>query len=59
MSNYAILNALPRIRDMSSEDGLFTESLMSALASATPEANERLRAFLEKRTARLKAPDAE
>ena len=51
--------ALPRIRDMSSEDGLFTESLMSALASATPEANERLRAFLEKRTARLKAPDAE
>lgn len=59
MSNYAIINALPRIRDMSSEDGLFVESLMSSLTSATPEATERLRAFLEKRTARLKAPDSE
>ena len=57
MSNYAILNALPRIRDMSSEDGLFAESLMSALTSATPEATERLRAFLEKRTAKLSAPE--
>jgi (methylthio)acryloyl-CoA hydratase len=56
MSNYAILNALPRIRDMSSEDGLFVESLMSALTSATPEAAERLRDFLEKRTAKLAAP---
>lgn len=56
MSNYAIINALPRIRDMSSEDGLFTESLMSALTSVTPEATERLRAFLEKRTAKLEAP---
>jgi enoyl-CoA hydratase/carnithine racemase len=56
MSNYAILNALPRIRDMSSEDGLFVESLMSALTSATPEAAERLRAFLDKRTEKLAAP---
>ena len=56
MSNYAIINALPRIRDMSSEDGLFVESLMSSLTSVTPEATERLRAFLEKRTAKLAAP---
>jgi enoyl-CoA hydratase/carnithine racemase len=56
MSNYAILNALPRIRDMSSEDGLFVESLMSSLTSVTPEAKDRLRDFLEKRTARLQAP---
>jgi enoyl-CoA hydratase/carnithine racemase len=56
MSNYAIINALPRIRDMSSEDGLFVESLMSSLTSATPEATERLRAFLEKRVAKLEAP---
>ena len=56
LSNYAIINALPRIRDMSSEDGLFVESLMSSLTSATPEATERLRAFLEKRTAKLAAP---
>jgi len=57
MSNYAILNALPRIRDMSSEDGLFLESIMSALTSATPEAGERLRAFLEKRAAKVAAPE--
>lgn len=56
MSNYAIINALPRIRDMSSEDGLFVESLMSSLTSVTPEATERLRAFLDKRTAKLAAP---
>lgn len=56
LSNYAIINALPRIRDMSSEDGLFVESLMSSLTSATPEATERLRAFLEKRTAKLAPP---
>ncbi|WP_428928057.1 crotonase/enoyl-CoA hydratase family protein [Marinibacterium sp. SX1] len=56
MTNYAILNALPRIRDMSSEDGLFVESLMSALTTGTPEAEERLRAFLEKRAAKVAAP---
>ncbi len=57
LSNYAILNALPRIAEMSVEDGLFTESIMSALTSETPEAKQRLRDFLEKRAARLKAPD--
>jgi (methylthio)acryloyl-CoA hydratase len=57
MSNYAILNALPRIQDMSSEDGLFLESVMSALTSATPEAGERLRAFIDKRAAKVVAPE--
>lgn len=56
MSNYAVLNALPRIQDMSAEDGLFVESIMSSLASTTPEAEERLRAFLEKRAKRLDIP---
>jgi len=56
MSNYAVINALPRIQDMSSEDGLFLESIMSALTSTTPEANERLRDFLEKRARRLDVP---
>ncbi len=57
MSNYAILNALPRIQDMSSEDGLFLESIMASLTSSTLEAEERLRAFLEKRAGKVKAPD--
>ena len=56
LSNYAILNALPRIRDMSSEDGLFVESLMSAVTTVTPEATERLRAFLEKRAGKVAPP---
>lgn len=58
MSNYAILNALPRIRDMSSEDGLFVESLMSSLTSVTPDARDRLRDFLEKRAGKVAPPKA-
>lgn len=56
MSNYAVINALPRIQDMSWEDGLFVESMVSSLTAATPDAEERLRAFLEKRSARLDIP---
>ena len=59
LSNYAIINALPRIRDMSSEDGLFVESLMSALTSVTPEAKGRLRDFLEKRAGKVAPPPAD
>jgi enoyl-CoA hydratase/carnithine racemase len=53
LANYAIINALPRIQDMSQEDGLFVESLMASIASAAPEAQSRLRDFLEGRAARL------
>jgi len=57
-TNYAIINALPRIADMSSEDGLFTESMVSALATMTDDAQDRLRAFLEKRAPKVAAPGA-
>lgn len=57
LSNYAIIHALPRIGEMSVEDGLFTESIMSALTTETPEAKQRLKDFLEKRVAKLKAPE--
>ncbi|MEZ5667191.1 MAG: crotonase/enoyl-CoA hydratase family protein [Alphaproteobacteria bacterium] len=56
MSNYAIVNALPRIRDMNRDDGLFVESFVSAFTTESPEARERLRAFLEKRAAKLTGP---
>ena len=56
LSNYAVINALPRIDDMSSDDGLFVESLMSSFTATSPEARERLRAFLDKRAARLARP---
>lgn len=49
MSNYFMVNALTRIGDMSRGDGLFTESLAAALVQTTPDAEEGLRAFLEKR----------
>ena len=41
------MQALPRIADMSREDGLFTESLMAAIAQGDEAAKSRMRAFLE------------
>ncbi|MFZ2099266.1 MAG: crotonase/enoyl-CoA hydratase family protein, partial [Oricola sp.] len=52
LSNYAVIHALPRIQDMAKEDGLFVESLMASFTATSPEAEERLRAFLEKRAKR-------
>ena len=48
-SNYLMMQALPRIESMSREDGLFTESLATALSQTSEGAKEGLRAFLEKR----------
>jgi enoyl-CoA hydratase/carnithine racemase len=56
LSNFAIINALPRIQDLSHDDGLFFESLMAAMTQTSPDAQERLRAFLEKRAERLAVP---
>ena len=50
MSNFSVMHALPRIADMSQSDGLFTESLMAAIAQGDDAAKERVRAFLEKRS---------
>lgn len=41
---------------MSSEDGLLAESMVSALATMTEDAGERLRAFLDKSAAKVAAP---
>jgi enoyl-CoA hydratase/carnithine racemase len=48
-SNYLMIQAIPRIGEMSRQDGLFAESLAAALATSTDGAREGLRAFLEKR----------
>ena len=42
-----------RIADQSQSEGLFTESLMAAVAESTPEAQSRLRAFLEGRAGKV------
>jgi enoyl-CoA hydratase/carnithine racemase len=53
LSNYAVMHALPRIADQSQDQGLFTESLMAAVAESTPEAQDRLSAFLEGRAGKV------
>jgi (methylthio)acryloyl-CoA hydratase len=53
LSNFAILQALPRIAEQSPSEGLFTEALMAAVAESAPEAQERLRAFLDKRAGKV------
>lgn len=54
LSNYFMIQALARIEDMSKSDGLFTESLCAALSQTTPDAQEGLRAFLEKRAPKFR-----
>jgi len=53
MSNYAVMHALPRIADQAQGLGLFTESLMAAIAESTPDAQQRLKAFLEGRAGKV------
>jgi enoyl-CoA hydratase/carnithine racemase len=53
MSNFAVMHALPRIADQSQSEGLFTESLMAAMAGSTPDAQRRMRAFLDKRAEKV------
>ncbi len=53
LSNYAITQALPRIADLSASDGLFVESLISSIAQGDEAAKERVRAFLDKRAAKV------
>nr|WP_204115251.1 crotonase/enoyl-CoA hydratase family protein [Shimia biformata] len=49
LSNYLMIQSIARINDMSQGDGLFVESLAAAMSQTTPDAEEGLRAFLEKR----------
>jgi enoyl-CoA hydratase/carnithine racemase len=56
ITNFADVQALPRIADSDPAAGLFTESLMAAIAETTPEAQRRMRDFLDKRAAKAK-PD--
>ena len=53
LSNFAVMQALPRIADLSQGDGLFVESLMAAIAQGDDAAKQRVRAFLEKRAGKV------
>jgi len=54
LSNFAVMQALPRIASMAQEEGLFVESLMAAIASGDEGARSRVRAFLEGKAAKVK-----
>jgi (methylthio)acryloyl-CoA hydratase len=49
MTNYALMHVLPRIVDAPQDQGLLMESLMATISSSSPEAQQRLRDFLEGR----------
>jgi enoyl-CoA hydratase/carnithine racemase len=53
LSNFAILQALPRIADMAPGEGMFVEALMSAVASGDPAAKSRIRDFLAGKAAKV------
>ncbi len=46
LSNWATINAISRIHDMSMSDGLFAESLTAVLTQSGDEARQRMEAFL-------------
>ena len=53
-SNYLMIQTIPRVANMSADDGLFAESLAAAMSQTTEGAKEGLRAFLEKRPPRFR-----
>jgi len=53
LSNFAILQALPRNAEAAPAFGYFTESLIAAAASTDAEAKQRVQAFLQKRAAKV------
>ncbi len=56
LSNFAVMQALPRIADMSQGDGLFVESLIASIAQGDDTAKQRMREFLDGKAARLRRP---
>jgi enoyl-CoA hydratase/carnithine racemase len=47
ITNYAVMQALPRIAQAAPETGLLLESLMAAVAQSSQEAKDRMNAFLD------------
>jgi (methylthio)acryloyl-CoA hydratase len=54
LTNQLILAALPRIADMGRGDGFWAEALTAAVSQSTEDADEGLRAFLEKRSPKFR-----
>ena len=56
LSNFAVIQALPRIADLPASDGLFMESLMAAIAQGDDAAKQRMRDFLDGKAAKVGKP---
>jgi (methylthio)acryloyl-CoA hydratase len=52
-TNFAILQALPRIAEQDRASGYVMESMMAAIAQGNEEAKKRIKDFLEKRAAKV------
>ena len=53
LTNFAVMQVLPRIAESDRASGYATEALISAIAQADDEAKARLQAFLQKRTPKV------
>ena len=53
LTNYALMHALPRIAEQAADHGFVTESLMSSITQAAPEAKARVDAFLQGRATKV------
>ena len=54
LTNFAVLQALPLIAEANPQTGLLMESLMAPVAQSDKEAKSRIRAFLDRKTAKVK-----
>ncbi|HMK78001.1 MAG TPA: crotonase/enoyl-CoA hydratase family protein [Xanthobacteraceae bacterium] len=52
-TNFAVMHALPRIAEQDRASGYLMESLTAAIAQGNAEAKSRIKAFLEKRAAKV------
>ena len=53
LTNFAIIQALPRIAESDPASGYLTEALVASIVQGEGEAKERLKAFLEKRAPKV------
>jgi len=54
LTNFAVLQALPMIAEANPQTGLLMESLMATVAQSDKEAKRRIRAFLDRKTTKVK-----
>ncbi len=54
LTNFAVLQGLPMIAEANPQTGLLMESLMATVAQSDKEAKTRIRAFLDRKTAKVK-----